>query len=123
MFRIININGAVLGNTDTVNYIRVAKNGCFVPTNKKNAIGVAYKGTPYNLLGFQNIEGADTVIVVDVDSGTAIDDLNIGIEANSDQLAEVDEIAIELYETNLALESVCAEHDEVLIDLYEKLGV
>ena len=121
MYRIININGTELGNTDTVNYIRIGKSGCFVPTNKKNAIGVAYKGTPYNLMGSDVIENAETVIIVEIDSGTTIDNLSQSVGENSEHLAEADEMAIELYEANLALEIVCAEHDEELINIYEKL--
>lgn len=121
MYRIININGTELGNTDIVNYIRIGKSGCFVPTNKKNAIGVAYKGTPYNLAGFNVIENAETVIVVEIDSGATIDGLHQSVCENSEHLAEADEIAIDLYESNLMLETICVEHDETLINIYEKL--
>lgn len=36
-----------------------------------------------------------------------------------DQLAEADEIAIDLYEASLANESINAEQDEAIIDIYE----
>lgn len=121
MYRVIKIDGTELGRTDVVNYIRIGKSGCFAPTDRENAIGVAYNGTPYNLLGFNTIDGAETVLVVSADSGAAIDGLNRSVEENSKHLAETDEIAIDLYETNLALEAMCAEHDEVMIDIYEKL--
>ena len=36
-------------------------------------------------------------------------------------LAESDEIAIELYEANLAQEAINAEQDEAIIEIYEKM--
>ncbi len=69
MFRIIKIDGTELGITDSVNYIKISANGCFAPTDKENAIGVAFQSTPYNLVGHEDIEGADTVIVSAIDGG------------------------------------------------------
>lgn len=42
-------------------------------------------------------------------------------EAMKTQLAESDEIAIELYEANLVQESVNAEQDEAIIEIYEMM--
>ena len=57
MYRIIKIDGTELGITDSVNYIRY------------DAIGVAFKSVAYNLVGHEDIEGADTVVVSEIDGG------------------------------------------------------
>lgn len=72
MFRVIKIDGTELGITDSVNYIKIGASGCFAPANKKDAIGVAFQSTPYNLVGHEDIEGADTVIVSAVDGGAEV---------------------------------------------------
>lgn len=72
MFRIIKIDGTELGITDSVNYIKISANGCFVPTDKENAIGVAFQSTPYNLAGHEEIDGADTVVVSVIDGGAEV---------------------------------------------------
>lgn len=69
MYRIIKIDGTELGMTDSVNYIKIGASGCFASADKENAIGVAYQSTPYNLLGHNDIDGADTVIVSVADGG------------------------------------------------------
>ena len=40
-----------------------------------------------------------------------------------EQLAETDEVAIDLYEANLAQEAINAEQDEAIIEIYEMMGV
>lgn len=72
MYRIIKIDGTELGLTDSVNYIKLHENGCFVQCPVSEAIGVAYNSEPFNLYGHDSIEGADTVIVTIVDGGQAV---------------------------------------------------
>ena len=84
MYRIIKIDGTELGITDSVNYIRYGDNGCFPPAPREDAIGVAFKsvavtwqaedveeseGVAYNLVGHEDIEGAGTVVVSEIDGG------------------------------------------------------
>lgn len=69
MYKLIKKDGAELGYTEKVNYIKIHTNGCFVSTTESNATGVAFESIPYNLLGHNEISGADTVIVVSVDAG------------------------------------------------------
>lgn len=80
MYRIIKIDGTELGITDSVNYIRISDNGCFTPTTRKDAIGVAFKSVAYNLVGHEEIEGADTVVVSEVDGGQEIKTHQTAIE-------------------------------------------
>lgn len=72
MFRIIKIDGTELGITDSVNYIKISASGCFTTANENDAIGVAFKSTAYNLLGHEEIENAETVIVSRIDGGQEI---------------------------------------------------
>lgn len=69
MYRIIKIDGTELGITDSVNYIRYGDGGCFTTATRKDAIGVAFKSVAYNLVGHEDIEGADTVVVSEIDGG------------------------------------------------------
>lgn len=66
MYRIIRIDGVELGLTDEVHYIKYGNYGTFVSADRANAIGIAYKNVPYNLLGFNEIDGAETVLVSNV---------------------------------------------------------
>lgn len=63
MDRIIRIDGTELGLTDEARYIKFGSCGQFVQTTRADAIGVAFKGNVYNLLGHSDIAEADTVIV------------------------------------------------------------
>lgn len=72
MYRIIKSDGTELGMTDSVLYITIGNSGCFTPCSVDKAIGVAYESTPYNLFGFDKIEGADTVMVRECDSGPIV---------------------------------------------------
>ena len=69
MYRIINTNGLTIGMTDSVNYIKFGNSGCYTIASEAEAIGVAYKSVPYNLIGHNEIEGADTVVVIKEDVG------------------------------------------------------
>ncbi len=72
MYKITKIDGTDVGYTDSVIYIKIASNGCFIQTDNQNAIGVAYAGTPYNLFGHNEIPGVDEVMVVEQDGGQKI---------------------------------------------------
>lgn len=72
MYRIIRDDGVELGITDSVLFITIADNGCFVPTTEENAIGVAFKSVAYNLVGHTEISGAETVLVAHSDVGDVI---------------------------------------------------
>ena len=123
MFRISTVTGKEIGFTNKVLYIKVNKyNGCFNECAKKDAIGIAFRSTPYNLYGHSEITGADTVIISEVDEGAELTTIKADNAALIEQLAEADEAAIQLYEANLALEEATAEQDEAIIEIYEKIG-
>lgn len=72
MCRIIKTDGTELGITESVRYIKIGTYGDFVVATEEEAIGVAYKGTPYNLIGHSEIENADTVVVSVIDGGDEV---------------------------------------------------
>lgn len=65
MNRIIKTDGTELCLVDKARYIKRSSYGVFVEAERKDAIGVAVKGVVYNLLGHDEIAGADTVLVSD----------------------------------------------------------
>ena len=65
MYRIITLDGTELGMTDSVLYIKITASGSFV----------AFRSTPYNLVGHSDIEGADTVVVATVDGGEKVNSI------------------------------------------------
>ena len=70
MYRIIKMDGTELGITDAPLYIKYGESGSFTPASVEDAVGVAFQGEPYNLLGHEEIEGADTVLVSCIDGGS-----------------------------------------------------
>lgn len=71
MFKIIK-DGTSLGMTEAPTYVRQAENGCFVLCQEGQATGIAYGGTVYHLLGREALEGAESVILEEMDAGAEI---------------------------------------------------
>lgn len=69
MYRIVKIDGTELGITDFVNYIKIGTSGDLATATKEDAIGVAFNGEPFNLIGHEDIDGVDTVVVSKIDGG------------------------------------------------------
>ena len=80
MYRIIKIDGTELGVTDSVNYIKISENGCFTNATAEDAVGVAFNSVAYNLVGHNEIEEADTVVVSKIDGGCEIKSHQTAIE-------------------------------------------
>lgn len=80
MYRIIKIDGTELGVTDSVNYIKISENGCFTNATAEDAVGVAFNSVAYNLVGYNEIEEADTVVVSKIDGGYEIKSHQTAIE-------------------------------------------
>ena len=72
MYRIIKIDGTELGLVDSVNYIKRGSSGDYPIANEQDATGVSYNSTPYNLVGHDEIDDADTVVLSYVDAGKII---------------------------------------------------
>lgn len=69
MYLVIKTDGTELGMTDSVYYIKIGQSGSYAPCPAADAIGVAFNGTVYNLIGREDIADADTVVVVKCDAG------------------------------------------------------
>lgn len=115
MYKITTPEGKIY-NLENPNFIYVHKNGCLLITHdRKKAEGVAINGTPYLF--------KDGTILYEVDEGNYIDELIAENKALTSQLAETDEVAIELYEASLTQEAINAEQDEAIIEIYEAMEV
>lgn len=75
MFRIIK-DGANIGLTENLNYIKQAENGCYVLCPERDASGIVFEGTPYHLLGRDEMEGLETVSLEVTDAGKEITNTN-----------------------------------------------
>lgn len=71
MYKIIK-DGAEIALTEKLNFIKQTPAGVFVSCAESEAQGVAVKNTPYNLLGRGNIEGCETVVIMEIDGGEHI---------------------------------------------------
>ena len=80
MFKIIK-DGACIGMTENPNYIKQAENGCYTLCPTPEASGIAFEGAVYRLLGRDGMEGVETVMLEEVDSGP---ELFIATDALSD---------------------------------------
>jgi len=73
-------DGACLGMTEHPTYIRRAPNGCLVLCPETEATGIVHEGSVYHMLGRDELEGAETVMLEETDSGpeilTAVDALS-----------------------------------------------
>ena len=105
MYRITKPDGSAV-TAESINFIRRHSNGSFVFCNRENAEGVAHDSTPYLF--------EDGTSYCEVDSGKVLDEM-------AAMLAETDEAAIELFESNLIQEAVNAEQDEAIIEIYEAM--
>lgn len=70
MYRIVNTEtGQDVGKTDKPWFIQKHSNGCFVHTDETKAQGIAYRGTPYNLLDREGVGAENTVMLIECDAG------------------------------------------------------
>lgn len=93
MYKIIDANdGSVIGTTEKPLFIKKSPTtGCFVNTTGKDAQGIAYRGTPYNLQVCDGVGSENAVILVEVDAGTIADQ-------TAENSAAIDEILISMLE-------------------------
>lgn len=122
MFKVIKTTGEELGFADALRCIKYSADGTLIEATKDDAIGVAYKGTAYNLPGHNEIPDADTVLTVEVDGGEEVATLKERLENQSAELLQADETAIALYESIAQQNDVIAQQDEALLELYERIG-
>lgn len=81
MYRVISIERSKeIGLIEKPRYIKRGTQSAFVQTTKEDACGVAVNGDPYNLFGHSEIEGADTVLLVETDAARVIAEQNKAVE-------------------------------------------
>ena len=109
MYRIITLDGTELGMTDSVLYIKIGNSGSFTPCSVDEAIGVAFNSEPYNLIGHNEIDGADTVVVSAVDGGAQVVELFATHTETEQMLTELDIANIEAQQAITDLELMILE--------------
>ncbi len=72
MYRIIKTDGTEIGICEDVQFIKINEYGTYVPAGEEEAVGIAFKGEAFNLIGHNDIEGADTAIFVKTDAGSVL---------------------------------------------------
>lgn len=113
MFRIITADEiSVL--TEDPKWIRRHKENCFILCKREKAEGVAYKGNPLLF--------SEGTRVYEFDGADELETLNSKLDVAEDHLAEVDEIAIVLYETTVLHDEIIAAQDDAIIEIYEMIG-
>ena len=70
MYKILKEDGTTLGYTEYLHYIKKSKSGCFIEATEKDAIGIIFNGTLYNIDGQSSIEEAESVLLQKTDAGT-----------------------------------------------------
>ena len=71
MFRITK-SGAVIGMTETPNYIKQQENGCFALCPEPLASGIVFEWAVYHLMGREALDGVETVMLEETDAGAEI---------------------------------------------------
>lgn len=103
MYRIINFDtGEEIGITEYPNYILLGKNGCYQMCDEKDAQGVAFESTPYNLVNKDSMGDLPAVVVRKVDAGSEVDALKAENKSLSDQLTQSQLALCDVYELLLA---------------------
>lgn len=73
MYRIVSVNtGDEVGVVDKVIYIKVGESGSYTNATEGDATGVAVNSVAYDLMGHDEINGADTVVVTEFNGGATI---------------------------------------------------
>lgn len=88
MYRIFKEDGTQIGVADELNYIKVSANGTFILCDKEEAVGLAFNGTPYSLMGTEGIESLDKVTATFVEYSKEIVDSQTVNSINFVTLAE-----------------------------------
>ena len=122
MYKLLTPEGETVGYTDQIQYIKVNPvSGCYIQASKEDAQGFAYNGTPYNFHGYDRFSDAKSLLILEVDAGQNLSELEQQNKVLEEQLAETDMAAIYLYETSLRQEVRDAEQDDAIIHIYEMI--
>jgi len=98
VYKIIKSDGTELGVTDSVLFIKRSPEGTFIEADEAEAIGIAFKGEPYNLHGHDEIQNAKTVVLVKTTLAQILLEQNAAaskLQANMDYLAMMAEVDLD----------------------------
>lgn len=109
MYRIIKVDGMEIGITDRVNYIKMGTAECYVLTSHEEAVGISFQNKPYNLIGHNEIEGADTVIISEFDGGMELESLSRKHIGAEQMITDLDIANIEAQQAITELELMILE--------------
>ena len=105
MYRITRANnGESLGMTEAPTYIKQHENGCYVLCPEPEASGIAFAGNVYHLLGREDLEGVETVMLEETDAGPMVAAAH-DLSADIDGLTVDHEYRITLLELGVAADS------------------
>ena len=108
MFQIIRTSdGKKLGMTEAPIYVKQAENGCYILCPEPEALGIAFAGTPYRLLGREAPEGVgelDAVMLEETDAGPLVSAAH-ELSSDIDGLTVDHEYRITLLELGLSVDS------------------
>lgn len=89
-------DGALLALTEQMNYIRKHPDGFYLLCPEAEAQGVAVAGTPYHLMGRDEMPECETVVVQETDAGTAIQEAAARAGADAKLTGQM-QTAVKLY--------------------------
>lgn len=97
MFKIIK-DGTTLGYTASPTYVEPLPNGSFGLTDAAHAAGIAHEGTVYGLAEHEELEGKETVRLVEVDAGAVLNEQAAVIASLNEELTSTQLALCEAYE-------------------------
>ena len=96
MYKIISTENSAVGLTEKPTYIKIAANGSYVLCSEAEATGIAHNGKPYHLLDRDEMEGLETVFLLEVDMGNELAATNKAV-VDSTKMAGQMEVAAKVF--------------------------
>lgn len=88
MYKLIDFEtGEKIGIVEYPTYIFLGKNGCYQKCKEKDAQGIAYNSTPYNLFGKESMGDLPTVILAELDAGKELESIQSTMRTVQEQTA------------------------------------
>ena len=96
MYRIISTaDGSEIGTVERPNFIRKSSAGCYIQTDEENALGIAYRGTPYNLEDREGLGAPESVRLIECDAGELAADTSAAVSENAERITEAEDAMCE----------------------------
>ena len=115
MYKIISTaDGREIGAAEKPHFIRRSSAGCYVQADEETALGVAYRGTPYNLEGRENLGAKETVRLIEFDAGEKATDTAAAVSENTERITGTEDA---LCEQDAAVQERFAAIEDALCEL------